>query len=1132
MRAGAVLVSGAFLALAVLAATSLDAQALPRSAAPASAASPAAPPLLVLPGYLAAVSGATMAYHAPHPDAQTALLARAMREVQSVAWVTDTVPAGLAADTVAFVWIMGLSGSKGVQRFDLSVQGAPRFSFRTAPDSTSGGFALLGSNGASFAFRVTMVDRYGDLFGYATLRLARADLTPGRPVALDVRGEDAGSRAWYMTFQHRFSAHPRIAQNPVLLRGSAGPEAELHVLVDDLLGGGTASVELPGRPPVRTAVVFGGNVVTLAAGPVDSARDQRVVVRVRDRVALDTVVRLLPVAQRDVYVLPYSHNDIGYSDLQVNVERLQWRNIEEALDLIDRTRDYPADARYRWNVEILWPVESWLRQAAPAQRARFAAAVRAGSIGLNAFLGGVQSGLATAPEMTHFFDFARRLRDRDSLPIRTALISDIPGQSWGVVTALRESGVRWFALAPNNGDRIGYTIETWGDRPFWWTSQSGRDSVLLWVAGASYSLFHDGSMRQGGEAKLYATMRRLEAMHSPYREVQLPYTVNGDNGPNDPGLSDFVREWDARYVSPRLIVATHARMFADLEARYGPTLPSAAGDFTTYWDDGAGSTAAEVALARRASDRLVQAEAVWAMRDRATFPADDFAAAWREVVLWDEHTWGAAGSVDTPDAPDVLTQWAYKRAFALRADTLSLSLLERALERPLGGARGARDSAVVRDAFDVANTASWPRTDVVRVPAELSRAGDRVLGPDGRPVPSQRLSGGQLAVLVRDLPPLSGRRYRVRSGNAWTGDAPAATAAGATLENDRLRVVVDTLTGAIASVVWKPRGAELVDRRARHGLGEYLYVAGTDSTLATGVSDVHVEVREAGPLVASLAVRATAPGARALLSEIGVERGSDRVGLATTVDKLPVREKEAVHFAFPFLVPGGQVRFDVASGIVRPDSEQLLGSVRNFVDVQSWADVSNDSLGVTWATPSAPLVEVGGIFAELPWMRAIPFTQTLLSYAMNNYWHTNFKAEQGGPVAFAYALRPHGAFRPEDAVRFGAEGRAPLLVTPARGPSASRALFSLESAAAAPAGAGHAAPQPVVATSVRPTSDGHGWLIALYNPAAEAHEVRIAWRGGERVRIRLSDSAEGGGASRAGPIALEAHATAIVRVDP
>jgi hypothetical protein len=974
-----------------------------------------------------------------------------------------------------------------------------------------------------------MVDRYGDLFGFATLRVPRGDVVPGRPLVLEVRGEDAASRAWYMTFQHRFSAHPRITQNPVLLRRPAGGGAELHVLIDDLEGGGAASVELPGRPPVETQLAFGGNVVTLPAGPVDASRDQRVVVRVRGAVALDTIIRLAPVAQRDLYVLPYSHNDIGYSDLQVNVERLQWRNLEAALDFIERTRDYPEDARYRWNVEILWPVESWLAQATPAQRGRFLAAVRAGAIGLNAFLGGVQSGLATAPEMTHFFDFARRLRDQDSVPVETAVISDIPGQAWGIVTALRQSGVRWLAIAPNNGDRIGYTIETWGDKPFWWTAPSGRDSVLTWVAGASYSLFHAAAMRQDGEAKLYALMRRLEEARSPYRQVQLPYTINGDNGPNDPSLSDFVRDWNARYVSPRLIVATHARMFRDLEAQEGRGLPVASGDFTTYWDDGVASTAAEVSLARRASDRLAQAEAVWAMRDPAGFPADAFVAAWREVVLWDEHTWGAAASVETPDAPDVRAQWAYKRAFVLRADTLSRRLLARALEGP-----------AVPNAFDVVNTSSWARTDLVVVPAELSRAGDRVLDAERRVVPSQRMAAGALAVLVRDLPPLTARRFAVTPGqwrdpveSAWSrvrASSPSSVRASAgpmvrssawpVLESDRLRLTIDTASGAIASLVWKPRGVELVDRRARRGLGEYLYVLGKDSSAARGVSDVRYSATLAPPpLVAWQSFRADAPGARSFTEEIRVVAGLDRVDLVIRFDKLPVRDKEAVHIAFPFQVPGGQVRFDVASGIVRPDSEQLRGSLRNFVTVQGWADVSNDSVGVTWATPDAPLVEVGGIFAELPWMRAIPRTQTLLSYAMNNYWHTNFKAEQGGPVEFRFALRPHGPYSPEDAVRFGMEQRAPLLVVPAL--RAARPVPPLLTVS----------PAVVVVTSIRPTSDGLGWLVQLQNTSDEPQQVRLAWRGGAATPMSLSDSAERPGAPVRGAVPLPARGTAIVRAD-
>lgn len=42
-------------------------------------------------------------------------------------------------------------------------------------------------------------------------------------------------------------------------------------------------------------------------------------------------------------------------------------------------------------------------------------------------------------------------------------------------------------------------------------------------------------------------------------------------------------------------------------------------------------------------------------------------------------------------------------------------------------------------------------------------------------------------------------------------------------------------------------------------------------------------------------------------------------------------------------------------------------------------------------------------------MRSLPRTQTFFSYVMNNYWHTNYKADQDGPVTFRYALRPHGA---------------------------------------------------------------------------------------------------------------------------
>ncbi len=64
-------------------------------------------------------------------------------------------------------------------------------------------------------------------------------------------------------------------------------------------------------------------------------------------------------------------------------------------------------------------------------------------------------------------------------------------------------------------------------------------------------------------------------------------------------------------------------------------------------------------------------------------------------------------------------------------------------------------------------------------------------------------------------------------------------------------------------------------------------------------------------------------------------------------------------------------------------------------------------------------------------MRAIPASGTVYAYAMNNYWHTNYRAWQEGPVTFRFSVQPHGVFDAAAAARFGAEAREPLIVTAA-----------------------------------------------------------------------------------------------------
>ncbi len=859
-------------------------------------------------------------------------------------------------------------------------------------------------------------------------------------------------------------------------------------------------------------IATGHNEIRVPVPAVDSPAVTGLIVRFADGTpdALLTVEQR-PVRMREICLLPHPHLDIGYTNHQDEVEKRHWAHLDDALSLAHSsgrlpekasshagsscecagkvfsltgsTGRHPREARFRWNVEQLWAVESWWRRASPGRREELAEAVRQGYIGLQAMLAGVLTGLCGPEELRHLTDFSRELSREIGVVIDTAMITDIPGQSWGLVPALAEAGVRYLSSGPNympgladGGDRIGGILKAWGDRPVWWESQSGEERILFWMAGRGYSWFHGlngASIDPERPRPLMEYLSQLEEAEYPYDLIQVRYTIGGDNGPPDPTLPGSVAAWNERYASPRLRIATTGGMFREMERRHGNEIPTVRGDFTPYWEDGAASSAAETAMNRNSANRLVQAESLWRSQDAESAPAEEFTAAWRKVVLFSEHTWGAAESVSDPDSPHVRAQWEYKRGLALDADRMSRELMGRAMETaagtrqvagrgpgaeagpgagavpgagsgadtmpgPSGSPRGSYGHLSGACTVTVFNTLGWPRSGVVRVPERRSGAGDRVLDSDGRPVPSQRLTGGELAFLAEDLPAGGMRRYSVVAGGAF---APAAGSEadcdGLSMRNGRLSAAVDPETGAVLSLIRLSSGVELVDRSLWPGLNAWLYIPGRDPRLAIGITgqdSVEVTIGERGPLVASLRIRSEAPGAMMLQRELSLAAGSDCLEIDNLIDKIAVREKESVHIAFPFLVPGGLVQLDLGGIVVRPDLDQVAGACRDWFCVHSGVEVANRDIGVILTARDAPLVEIGALTDEMPracgrrgWRSGVGESQTIFSYVMNNYWHTNYRAEQEGLVRLRYSVRPFSGKGPG----LTAQGRSdvqPLLV--------------------------------------------------------------------------------------------------------
>lgn len=862
------------------------------------------------------------------------------------------------------------------------------------------------------------------------------------------------------------------------------------------------SLALEGGASQEIRLERGDQEFTLELPGVQEATSRRLTLRVGGEVIARREVLQQPVRHLTIYVLPHSHTDIGYTELQTAIEEKQVNNLLRGIEIAEATADYPEGARFVWNVEVLWAADLYLRRLGPDQRQRFLDAVRSGAVALNGLYLNELTGLCRPEELLRLCRLATQLGEETGVPVDSAMISDVPGYTWGTVTAMAQAGIRYFSVAPNYFDRIGDILAQWENQPFYWVGPSGRDQVLVWIPWRGYAMSHIIHRLTRDFVTEY--QEQLEVSDFPYDIACMRWAGHGDNAVPDPAICDFIRDWNTEYAWPRFRISSTSTAFRAFEERYGDQLPRVAGDWTPYWEDGAGSSALETALNRASSDRLAQAETLWALRAPDTYPTDDFATAWRDTLLYSEHTWGAWCSVSEPGRQETLDQWAIKHSYAAVADRESRALLDRA-GAPLPGPSAG-------PGIDLYNTTSWPRTELVTVPHDFWEGRTRVLDDAGEPVASQRLANGSLVMLADDVPPFAARRYFFAAGQPHVTGRAEAIASEALLRNDRLTVRLDPQTGAIVELRVAGYERNLVDTSDGEGLGDYRYLMGDDLADLQRNGPVRIRVKEGGPLVASLLVESEAPGCRQLVREVRLVAGQQYVELFNLVDKERLvassyhadEGKESVNFAFPFAVPDGVLRLGLPLAVMRPDQDQLPSGCKNWFTVGRWADVSNDRFGVTWATLDAPLVEVGGITARLlnsqtdpaVWRQEVEPTQRFYSWAMNNHWGTNYRAYQEGPVMFRYVLRPHGGFDAAETARFGLAWGQPLLPLRARG--------------AAPSGTPRLAvtSADVIVTGLKPADDGGGWIIRLWAAGERDATTSLRWNGGQSADVWLSDLTE------------------------
>src|SRR5438876_1783947 len=562
--------------------------------------------------------------------------------------------------------------------------------------------------------------------------------------------------------------------------------------------------------------------------PLSEPSDFQIDVEVgRDRVARRRL-RLTPAKRWTLYWLASIHTDVGYTDLQERALEIHRRNLDAALAWTTTHRDF------HFTAECALQVLSYLENRSPEAGDALVQAIRDGKIGWQALFANMLTGILDHETFARLVWPAGKLARERGLPFVSAQITDVPGQSLTFPMLLAASGVKYLASGPNPERAApllpagtgGGTEGTPYPQLYYWEGPDGS-RVLHWRAhhygdGTRFG-FDIGPDEMGHRLSDWLLNQpAFLAQNWPYDTALLYGADWHDNALMKEAVVANVQEFGRRFTWPRIVAGRAEDFFRDIERRYGTKIPVRRGDTGLYWEDGAASTAAELAAFRSAQlmARASEIVALWddriEPRDENTVArrrgrADARAAMWRDLLLFGEHTWGADESIVAPASRQTVAQWEYKKRFIDAGAAAARDHLRDGLLR-LG-----RASRVGRGRL-VFNAGSWDRTDVVRVPGGAAKS----LTSDGRELASVDLEDGDALVLFRDVPPIGylalTEADREARPPAADGEALDAKAGGFTVQLDQTSGAIKSFTG--------PDGKERVKPSDWSGLNQLVYARG------------------------------------------------------------------------------------------------------------------------------------------------------------------------------------------------------------------------------------------------------------------------------------------------------------------
>ncbi len=907
---------------------------------------------------------------------------------------------------------------------------------------------------------------------------------------------------------------------------------EVRIRTSEPLGRTTVRVEV-GATRVEKEVKQGdfGDVETAIEVP---ATEQAMPVAVYVKGEKAAVYRgtFVPGRRWRVYAMPMEQADFGYNE--VPSRTLEWENryIDKMLEIM---KDYPS---YSFTLDASANLESYMATHTDARKKQVLDYLRSGKFGINSLYEHFFTGLATPEEIFHMLDYAQTSGRQNGFRVDSAGQTDEPSVTWAFPQILAAAGIKYYA---NGSDPIRGSLNPIGllnfHSPFYWEGPNGA-KVLVW-SGVSYTVVDD--MTWGGwnaesvktgqyhpsvfglEHSLPLFLSQYDRKDYPFDAVLL-YGLHNDEIPiRHYGSADVIEMWNKEFVYPKVIPATQQDFGSYVTEHFGSQIQTYRGDGGAYWEDEAGADARIVAMNRSSQIQILAAEkleslANW-LQPFLRFDHTAFLDAWKNIMLTDCYVWSDSNSFRRPYSDRTRSAEAAHRAWAETARQQTWDLRLTAMDQLAELIETDAPGAVVF------NPESWERSgffDFELEPGEVLKdpANGQII-----PCASLRFLNGyhEVRCWANNVPALGYEFYAIAEGKASGTEPLALQDPAASIEGKFYTLQLAPRTGAVAHLVDKTTGQDLVNAGSGYGLNEYLYVSGGDPQVYyqgfehSGNTDNRILASDPTLPVPELAINRTSvvgtPTAQRypwgtvvtvhvrtlntpeITSTITLNDEQKVVSFENEVEKLATLKKEAAYFAFPFAVQDPRAEYQGATAWVNPVSDMLPGANRQWFATQGGVRVWGANQSVGWATVDAPLITLEDINRGL-WPASIEIRNgTVFSYAMNNYWYTDAPAQQGGHFTFRYALTSGRSLALEETSCFAMEQRSGLLALRNEHKAWKQTLPVTGS------GFLSATPKGVAVLTIRPAAGKDTYLIRVQNSSDQETQARL-----EFPMIQLADA--------------------------